>query len=309
MKITFGIINYNRLFYLKSCAESLMKSLEGYEGELEFICIDDNSKESGTKQYLKTLEKRGWTVINQEDTRTQSKTNIKIIKDVIDEFSNALNLFYERSTGDYIVPLQGDMQFIRKGWLNEYVKFLQERDDVLAVMLDAQRTIRLEDRSYNKVKSGDNIFAVQNGRIIPGAGDCFYNKQCLDRMGGWVVGLDDNAEDIFTILGKKLFRGKKKVYVPWFPVSISIQTDPRGTNGRVRGNMRYGKYWEALEDDLYYKFVDKKDYSLLEDRPFGIEDLVVANGDWELPIDDMGRWKKNPINWPVESDVECNEIT
>ena len=67
MKISFGIVNYNRLFHLKSCAESLMQSIEDYEGEVEFICIDDNSKEPGTKEYLETLSERGWKVINQED--------------------------------------------------------------------------------------------------------------------------------------------------------------------------------------------------------------------------------------------------
>ena len=64
MKVSFGIINYNRLFYLKSCAESLMASVEDYKN-VEFICIDDNSKEPGTQEYLNSLSDRGWKVINQ----------------------------------------------------------------------------------------------------------------------------------------------------------------------------------------------------------------------------------------------------
>ena len=63
-KITFGIVNYNRLHYLKSCAESLMQSIQEQK-DVQLICIDDNSKESGTKEYLQTLADRGWTVINQ----------------------------------------------------------------------------------------------------------------------------------------------------------------------------------------------------------------------------------------------------
>ena len=73
MKITFGIINYNRLYYLKSCAESLMESIKDYDGELEFICIDDNSREKGTQEYLQTLKERGWKIINQEDERDKQK--------------------------------------------------------------------------------------------------------------------------------------------------------------------------------------------------------------------------------------------
>ena len=146
MKISFGIINYNRLFYLKSCAESLMESVKDYDGELEFICIDDNSKEKGTQEYLQTLKERGWTVINQEESRSEEKKDIGKIKDVIDEFSAALNLLHQKATGEYVVPLQGDTQFVRKGWLQEYVDFLDSRDDVLAVMLDAQRKVRLANR-------------------------------------------------------------------------------------------------------------------------------------------------------------------
>ena len=84
MKVSFGIINYNRLFYLKSCAESLMESVKGYDN-IEFICIDDNSKEEGTKEYLKSLEDRGWKIINQEDRRNSPKQEIGIVKQLIDE--------------------------------------------------------------------------------------------------------------------------------------------------------------------------------------------------------------------------------
>jgi len=301
MKISFGIINYNRLYYLKSCAESLMRSVEGYGGDLEFICIDDNSKEEGTQEYLQTLKDRGWNVINQEDVRAQPKQEIGEIKHVIDEFSAALNLFHKTATGDYIVPLQGDMQFIRKGWLTEYTTFLESRDDVFALMLDAQRKVRLVNRRYEKISVEDSFFAVQKGRIIPGAGDCFYNKEYLDLIGGWQIGQEKNAEDSLTEMAFNMFSGRKKVYIPWIPVSIAIYTDPRGTNGRVRGNIRYGLYWEALKNDLYYQWVKKEDFVLHGDRPLSIEELAKANGDWELPLDEGGNWKKNPINWPLET--------
>ena len=308
MKISFGIVNYNRLFYLKSCAESLMESVKDYDDELEFICIDDNSKEKGTQEYLQTLKDRGWTIINQEETRSKEKKDIGKIKDVIDEFSAALNLFHQTASGEYIVPLQGDTQFIRKGWLNEYVDFLDSRDDVFVVMLDAQRKVRLENEQYEKHKMSNSIFAIQKHKVIPGAGDCFYNKECLDTMGGWKVDGNINAEDLFSTMGNAHFHGRKKVFVPWFPASVAIFTDPRGTQGRVRGNVRYGLYWEALKDNLYYQWVDKKDFVFHDHRPFSIEEIAIANGDWELPIDECGNWKKNPINWPIGTENVSYEI-
>ncbi len=312
MKVSFGIINYNRLFYLKSCAETLMESVVGYEGEIEFICIDDNSQESGTKEYLQSLADRGWKVINQQDYRASKKKNISEVRDYIDEFSSALNIFYQESSGQIIAPLQGDTQYIRKNWLQDYVSLFTEREDVFAATLDAQRKIRLERSSFTGfTKHGNNIFAINPARNIPGAGDCFYRREYLVAMGGWSVERDVNAEDLFTSTAMKLFPDKK-VYVPWFPVSAGIFTDPRGTNGRVRGDIRFGLYWEALSDNRYYKWVSLRDVttSVRKNRPLSIEEMVSSNGEWELPIDQHGNWKKNPIDWPAETDnVHFEEIT
>ena len=309
MKVTFAVINYNRLFYLKSCVESLIQSISDYDGEVEFICIDDNSKEEGTPEYLQTLKDRGWKVINQQDYRTNTKADIKAVKDLIDEFSAALNVLQEESSGDLIVPLQGDMQFVRKNWLQDYVSLFTERDDVFVAMLDAQRKVRLDKAYFTRhTKHGNNIFAVNPSRIIPGAGDCFYKREHLDAMGWWQVGENNNAEDLFTTVATKMFPNKN-VYMPWIPVSIAIFTDPRGTMGRVRGNTRYGLYWEALEDNMYYEWVDINDLEINTKRPFCIEEMASPKGKWDLPLDKQGNWKKNPINWPVETEnVPCETI-
>ena len=309
MKVTFAVINYNRLFYLKSCVESLLKSIDDYKGEVEFICIDDNSKEEGTQEYLQTLRDRGWKVINQQDHRTKSKADIKAVINLIDEFSAALNILQEESTGDLIVPLQGDMQFVRRNWLQDYVTLFSDRDDVFAAMLDAQRKVRLEStRFVQHTKHGNNIFAVNPARIVPGAGDCFYKREYLDTMGWWRVGKDNNAEDLFTSVASEMFPDKK-IYMPWIPASIAIYTDPRGTMGRVRGNTRFGLYWEALEDDMYYDWFETKGTEVNTNRPFCIEEMAAPKGDWKLPMDEHGNWKKNPINWPIETEnVPCEKI-
>jgi glycosyltransferase involved in cell wall biosynthesis len=296
MKVTIGIVNYNRLFYLKSCVESLLQSLDGYP-DVEFICIDDNSTEEGTEEYLESLKERGWVVINQEEYRQEQKLNKKYSSSYNDDdhataFFNALNMMMDISDGDLFLPLQGDMQFIRKGWITDYISLFEERDDVFCATLDAQRRIRLEASTFEKFKIGDSIFAIESGRNLPGAGDCFYKREYLDRIDGWHTSGDSKAEEAFSIMAKEVFYGKKRVFVPWLPPAAAIITDPRGTNGRVRGGKRYGRYFESLEDNLYYEWIDNKQPSTHEHRPSSIEELVSANGDWELPLDENGNWKK-----------------
>ena len=58
MKITFGIVNCNRLFYLKSCVESLIETTQDYL-EKELIIVDNASNEDGTEEYLKEKELSG----------------------------------------------------------------------------------------------------------------------------------------------------------------------------------------------------------------------------------------------------------
>ena len=83
----------------------------------------------------------------------------------------------------------------------------------------------------------------------------------------------------------------------WIPPAVLIATDPRGTNARVRNGRRYGMYWEAKSDNLYYKWFDDSSLRLNPEWysrhfPMSIEEVTLPNGDWDLPIDSMGNWKK-----------------
>ena len=177
MKVTFGIINYNRLFYLKSCAESLMRSIKEYS-DVELICVDDNSKEEGTAEYLETLRRKGWKVINQQSNRGNRTFRVgQNDVDHISPFTDALNIIFHESTGDIIFPLQGDCQFIRGGWLGDYVELFKQRSNVGSVLLDCQRRIRLESATFTKTKINNTFFAIDSTRSrINGAGDCGYRR-------------------------------------------------------------------------------------------------------------------------------------
>lgn len=291
-RVTFGIVNYNRLFYLKSCAESLMKSVEGYE-DVEFICIDDNSKETGTKEYLESLKERGWQVINQEEFREEKKNTTDAYNDTthMDAFSGALNILLEKSTGDLFVPLQGDIQFVRKGWLEDYVELFESRQDIGCVGLDAQRKIRLMSGKYaNPLKTENNRFAIDLSRMVSGAGDAVYRTSIVKDLEGWKLSenSDTTPEIDFT---QRIHSNQAQLfsYVPWLPPAVLILTDPTGTNARIRAGKRYGDYWQA-EQDEYYKWIEETDHD--PHRPKSIEETAIPNGDWELPLDDNGNMLK-----------------
>ena len=307
-KVTFGIVNYNRLFYLKSCAETLMESVADYE-DVEFICIDDNSKEKGTTEYLETLKNRGWLVINQEEHRQQEKDRVDYYNDTVhmSAFSDALNIMLDKATGDYFVPIQGDIQFVKKNWLNSYIELFEEREDIGCVCLDAQRKVRLENSYFtDHVEADNNIFAIDRTRKIGGAGDAFFKTSMLRDMGGWTQGETGTPETNFVEKINTKYDGMMKPYVPWNPPAALIITG-MGTNARIRGGKRYGKYWEAKSDNLYYEWADDLDLNMQRQRPQSIEELLVTNGGWDLPLDDAGNMIKIGVNFEGDEFEEIEE--
>ena len=308
MKVTFGINNYNRLFYLRSCAESLMESVSDYE-DVEFLCVDDNSKENGTEEYLQSLKDRGWKVINQQDYRNDEKLRIgQNDSDHITHFADALNIIFQESTGDIIFPLQGDCQFIRKNWLQDYVELFRQNDNVGSVLLDCQRRVRLKNATFTKTPINDTFFALDSTRKnVNGAGDCAYRRLVIDAVGGWKTPTGGgNAEVDLSDKIDSAFKGRLKTYLPWIPVCVGIFTDPRGTNARVRGNKRFGKYWKA-KDDLYYEWINIESLIPHENRPLSIEEMAKTTG-WDAPVDQFGNWKKNPIDITRASSEEYEII-
>ena len=293
-KITFGIVNYNRLHYLKSCAESLMQSIQEQK-DVQLICIDDNSKESGTKEYLQTLADRGWTVINQEDTRKDKKFAVDHYQDTahMNPFSDALNLLLDMAEGEYFVPLQGDMQFVKKNWVDSYVELMEECDNVGNICLDAQRKVRLEATYFtDHFEADNNIFAIDRGRQIGGAGDAFFRTSTLKELGGWTYGSWGTPETHFIEKINEQYGGLMKPYMPWNPPAAVIITGKDGRNARIRGGKRYGEYWAAPSDHMYYKWAEDLPIDMSRVRPQSIEELVVPNGDWELPLDAQGNMLK-----------------
>ncbi len=293
--VSVGIVNCNRLFYLKSCLESFLECTSNYK-EKEIFIVDNASTEEGTEEYLLEKEKQGIKVFRQEK------------RDPSNEFAKGLNLICENFSGDYLILLQGDMQFILKnGWLEEYVDFCEKRDDVGCITLDAQRLITLKNNKYREIDSNQNFrfLACLNKPPIMGAADVFYPRKIIEMIYPWhVKNLDhEGGNDSETEMLKKVHHLVTSglnvfCYEPITPPSCAIYTDMRGTMARVRGNKRYGDYWEAKRNNQYYEYIDyeeslemNKEYTKI---PFNIEYLANPIGFFKM-LDNEGNWLKNPI--------------
>ena len=112
------MVNCNRLFYLKSCLESLIECTEDYPNK-EIIVIDNASQEKGTNEYLDSIESN---LVKVYRTKERDPSN---------EYARGLNTICEKSDGEFVMLLEGDCQFIvRGGWLKQYVKFFTENSEL-----------------------------------------------------------------------------------------------------------------------------------------------------------------------------------
>ena len=294
-RVTFGIINCNRLHYLRSCFESAWDTTSEYL-DREFIVVDNASVEEGTEEYLLVLEKRGVKVIRMKE------------RDPSNEFARGLNTVFENATGDFILPLQGDMQFTVQGWLGQFVDFYKANlDHTGCISLDAQRRITHDSHARSMTQffgDGQIKFCYDLDRPpFNGAGDVMYARKWIEKFYPWNT-KNENHEgtlDSETYMLQKIkeIRSREglEIYcaVPSIPVSIAIYTDSRGTNARVRGNKRYGDYWPPKEEYRYYKIRSVQEtIDISKKFPSSIEDVADPIG-WKSPLNSNGQWMKNPI--------------
>lgn len=306
-KVTFGFVNSNRLHYLKSCVESAVLCTSDYPNR-EFIIIDNASVEEGTKEYLDEKENQHFKVIRQ------------LKRDPSNEFAKGLNLICQSSSGEFVVPLQGDMQFILKGgWLKEYVGFYkQNMNNIGCITLDAQRRVTIASHTYSK-PIGDNFrfFLDQNRNPIAGAGDVMYSREIVELICPWSEqnekheGGGDSETKMLQYVDSIMEEMNLNLFcaVPMMPVSCAIYNE-QGTNARVRGNRRYGSYSAPTEGFRYYEIMDisdaKNKFAHMS-RPYGIEDIAQPIG-WNKPLDFLGNWNKSPINPDTATEKDYVEL-
>jgi len=313
-KVTFAFVNCNRLHYLKACLESLLYCTDDYPNK-EIIIVDNASVEDGTEKYLREKEEQGALVFRQEQ------------RDPSNEFARALNLIAEHATGEFILPLQADTQFVvRGGWLQDFVEVCSENlEKVGYVLVDAQRAVRDSKSMFNfsddlELEESDAKFAYDLSRYpIVGAADVMYTKFIMDKIKPWHVdnesheGGKDSETEMLTKISGLLEEDENFSPLclrPIIPVSCAIHTDLRGTNARVRGDKRYGNYWKPPNGNFYYKIHEYENLLRKHGQrymPVSIEELVVGDG-WDTAplLTQNGEWKKCPIDpeQAAESDYE-----
>jgi len=297
-KVTFGIVNCNRLFYLKSCLESLLDTTKRYDNK-EVIVVDNASVETGTKEYLEEIQGRGIKVIK------------KLERNFANEFAIGLNTIVSESTGDYLCMLQGDMQFVLDGWLDDVINFYEKNLDIVgSITLDAQRKITHKSNVIKPFPEDrvslfcqNKFFADLSRDPVSFAGDAFFSRKVIEQVAPWHErnlnhegGMDSENEMRHRVNGL-ISQGKLPRYVTAIsavPQAIAIYTDSRGTQGRVRGNRRYGSYWQAKDETgwKYYEYIDQNRFDVT--KPNSIEEVAFPIG-FEKPVDTNGNWLKNPI--------------
>jgi len=297
--VTVGIVNCNRLHYLKSCLESFLECTNDYPDK-EVIIVDNASVEEGTEEYLNEKKSQGAKIFRMPE------------RDPSNELARALNTIVRESSGKYLVLLQGDMQFIvRGGWLREYVDLYEKSPDIGCITLDAQRRVTIQGSSLSQPVSFSRYkFVADFSRPrTSGAADVMYSRAVLSSLGPWSEKNDQHeySGDSETKMLQRIETLSNQnpnlnwlTVLPIYPVSVAIYTDSRGTNARIRGDRRYGDYWPPKVGHQYYEIKNFEDVTALEDYrgrqlPYSIEAVTVAVGDWKLPKDEAGMWKKNPI--------------
>jgi len=126
MKVGIGIVTYNRVDYLKSCLESLLKTTDNGKQFSNLVIISDADK--ATSDYLKSIE----SVHLIENSKRQGYVN---------SFNTTLKALYDLDS-DVIFSLNDDIIFKKTGWIELYVNAIQKTGINHFVSMDGRNIIR-----------------------------------------------------------------------------------------------------------------------------------------------------------------------
>lgn len=307
VSVSIAVINCNRLFYAASQIKSLIDTLGEDANCAELLIIDNASSEPGTCEFLDAVE---------HGSLTHEFASVSVIRrpkrDPSNEFAAALNIAAELAKGEILIPLQGDAQFVRRGWLSD-VREACSRSDCGCVVIDAQRASTL--LSADPIRVTDDLFIDFTRPPFSGAADVAYPIAMIRRFYPWNTANEshEGGSDSETEMLRRVRSNCADIacYVLASPAMLTIQTDPRGTNARVRGTKRYGVYFAApLGDNLYYEISDDV-RNTSDSLPLSAEKVLLqhpARG-WSVALGPRGEWLKNPIRPETAVDSDWVEIS
>lgn len=306
--LTIGIVSCNRLFYLRALVESMRFCLP--LDRIECIVVDNASIEPGLREYVESVDFLAERVFR--DVRSPAT-----------EAAEALNTIIERARAPYVLLLTDDVQFIvtGDGWLNGVLELAAHHPQLGSIMPIALRRVTI--RRYFDSSLRARLFPrtvparlrTRDGRVTA---ICFDRKELgvthsalgitsVDtwrRLGPFKTsgasqslqdagaGAEDDVVRRYERAGLRLRKALLEV-----PAIAEIITDPKGTQARVRGNRRYGRYFAPPQGPFYYRIWSEPEAAVLPHGGSAIafEDIVQPLG-FDLPYDDRGNRLKSCID-------------
>lgn len=211
-KVSCLLLNWNGINFTRKCLRSLLKT--DYPN-FEIIIVDNGSTEDEAGLLEKEFGKRV--------TIVSSKVNLG--------YAGGINFAYKKSTGDYVMFLNNDMEF-QKDWLVPLVNILKENQDIGACQPKIKDLKAKENFEYAAAAGGyiDILgYTFARGRIfsavekdrgqydqsvrVSWAGVVLVKRSVLKRTGLFDPLYFTYAEDVdlcYRISGQ----GYKIVYVP-----------------------------------------------------------------------------------------------
>ena len=304
--LTIGIVSCNRLHYLRALLESMRECLT--LSRLECIVVDNASVEPGLRDYLESLGGRVIPVFRERRVPAS-------------EAAEALNTILDRASAPYVLLLTDDVQFVVKGdtWLDDVLAFAGEHREIGSIMPIALRRVTLQRyflsgvgprllpsrfparrraRSTGLVLFSRKELGITHSALGITSLDTWRRigpfrapnaQQTVQDAGG---GTEDDVVRRYRGAGLKLRKALLQV-----PAIAEIITDPRGTQARVRGDRRYGRYLAPPQGRWYYRIWNEAEAAQLpryQNTAVAFEDLVQPLG-FELPYDAHGNRLKNPL--------------
>ena len=165
--ISFFIITYNRLDFLKKCLNSLLGTIKDINYE---IIIWDNNSSDGTKEYLDSLK-------NERIKSILHDRNIGV---------NAKGLAAELCNGDYLIGIDDDVIEFPAGWVQKMVYAYKNIPGIGYLTTDV-----VQDENTNGAKYPDEYYtekSFDNGNVKlltgPTGGWCFMLSRNIYNIGG-----------------------------------------------------------------------------------------------------------------------------
>ncbi len=111
MTLTVGIVNYNTKEHLKRCIHSILDNPPKFDYN---IIVVDNHSNDGSKEFLKSLNKKVISYILNKDNRG---------------YGSACNQISKKSLSDYLLFLNSDV-IASKGAIDKLLSFMEEHKEV-----------------------------------------------------------------------------------------------------------------------------------------------------------------------------------